>query len=350
VRIIYYSLALASLIGLSSAGIAVAQTNTAFGAGALASPSSANLSDSAFGFLALNSPTSGTGNTASGVNALYSNTTGSSNTATGTGALGGNTTGTKNTATGVDALGGNTSGYYNTATGAEALRNTTGSYNIAVGFQAGYFHTTGSNNIDIGSKGVVDESKTIRIGVPGVQTATYIVGISGTPVMSGSDVVVNSAGRLGVVLSSARYKHDIRDMGEASSKLLKLHPVTFRYNNDPDGTLQYGLIAEEVEKVYPELVVYGADGKVETVRYSMLTSMLLNEVQRQAKENQRQGQQIRILAAEAERKDDQIASQQKQIDALRKEDAQIDALAERMNALERQARLARPEHLVSAMP
>jgi len=157
-------------------------------------------------------------------------------------------------------------------------------------------------------------------------------------------VLIDSSGHLGTgfllpflpfLPSSARYKRDIHNIGEASRGLMKLRPVSFRYKQDPAGALQYGLIAEEVERVYPELVVHGDDGKVEGVRYELLPAMLLNEVQRQARENQRQAEQIRILT--------------EQINALKRKDAQIDALAERMNALERQVRLARPEHLASAM-
>jgi uncharacterized protein involved in exopolysaccharide biosynthesis len=128
-------------------------------------------------------------------------------------------------------------------------------------------------------------------------------------------------------------------MGDASDKLMKLRPVTFTYKADSTGIQQYGLIAEEVEKVYPELVIDGADGKPETVAYQVLPAMLLNEVQKQARDKDAQIAALRR----------QVASQEKQIDALKKKDAQIDALAERMNALERQARLARPEHLASAM-
>ena len=106
--------------------------------------------------------------------------------------------------------------------------------------------------------------------------------------MAGPDVVVNVNGKLGVVLSSARFKRDIRDMGGSTEQLLKLRPVTFRYKDDQQGVRQYGLVAEEVERVYPELVTYGADGKVESVRYSMLTSMILNELQKQNVAMQRQ--------------------------------------------------------------
>jgi len=107
-----------------------------------------------------------------------------------------------------------------------------------------------------------------------------------------------STGQLGIVMSSARYKHDIRDIGDKTSWRSRLRPVSFRYNNDPTNTLQYGLVAEEVAKVYPELVVYGADGKAMPVRYSMLSAMLLNQLQRQANENQRLAAQVNKLSAQ----------------------------------------------------
>jgi hypothetical protein len=147
-------------------------------------------------------------------------------------------------------------------------------------------------------------------------------------------VVVNGNGRLGIQASSARFKRDIHDMGEASERLMKLRPVTFRYKEDPAATLQYGLVAEEVARVYPELVTYGADGKVETVAYHLLPAMLLNEMQRQVRENQR--------------KDAQIVALQKQIESLQKKTARIDMLTARLNALEDQARTARPERLAAA--
>jgi len=131
-----------------------------------------------------------------------------------------------------------------------------------------------------------------------VQNGTFIAGIRGVPVVGGAPVEVTSAGQLGIVMSSARYKHDIRDLGDGSGKLFKLRPVSFRYNNDPANTVQYGLVAEEVAKLYPELVAYGADGKPMTVRYSMLSAMLLNELQKQSRENARQAEQIRRLSTQ----------------------------------------------------
>jgi len=356
----HFSVAVVLVIALSSAGTAVAQ-NTEFGSGALPSPSSNLLWDSAFGFDALNSPTSGTGNTAcgdaalqlntagayntaSGFFALHTNTTGTWNTATGVVALDFNTTGSANTATGDDALMNNTTGWENTASGGDALgSNTTGFNNIALGYQAGYNLTTGSNNVDIGSLGVAAESNTIRIGTQNTQTDTFIAGIFGTPkIKKACEVVVESTGQLGCVKSSARYKRDIRDMGDASDKLMKLRPVTFRYKADSTGTQQYGLIAEEVEKVYPELVIDDTDGRAETVAYQILPAMLLNEVQKQARTDRRMARQLA-------QKDAQIAAMQRQVVALQKKNSEIDALSERINALEQQAREATPEHLASAM-
>jgi hypothetical protein len=159
------------------------------------------------------------------------------------------------------------------------LSNTTGSTNIALGYQAGYSLTTGGNNVDIGNLGVAGESNTIRIGKQGTQTATFIAGIFAST-SAGDAVVVSNTGKLGIAVSSARYKCDIQDMEETSSNLMKLRPVTFHYKNDPAGMRQYGLVAEEVVRVYPELVSYDADGKVVSVHYHELVPMLLNEIQK----------------------------------------------------------------------
>ena len=176
--------------------------------------------------------------------------------------------------------------------------NTTGSNNIALGQRAGTTLTIGNNNIEIGNVGGAGDTNTIRIGTQGAQTATYIAGIFGESATDNA-VVVSNTGKLGIVVSSARYKRDIQDMGGKSSKLLKLRPVSFRYKQDPAETLEYGLVAEEVAKVYPELVSYGPDGKPITVRYLTLISMLLNELQKQNSElrnqaatNRRQGKQL----------------------------------------------------------
>jgi hypothetical protein len=243
---------------------------------------------------ALAKNTTGSANVASGFNALGQNTTALDNTASGAWALGNNIAGSINIASGYNAMRLNTSGYGNSAFGVSALYNNNGPYNIAVGLNAGFNLTTGTQNIDIGNRGVAAESNTIRIGTQGTQKGTYIAGISGAAV-TGVDVTVNSSGRLGIAPSSARFKRDIHDMGESTSSLMRLRPVTFRYKSDPQAGLQYGLVAEEVERVYPELVTYGSDGKVEAVRYSMLAPMLLNELQKRIRENRRQASRIREL-------------------------------------------------------
>ena len=166
------------------------------------------------------------------------------------------------------------------AEGFEALaNNTSGSSNIALGSNAGINLTTGSNNIDIGAPGVAAEANTIRIGKSGTQKKTFIAGIRGVTVASGVGVIVGTTGQLGTVVSSARFKEAIKPMDKASEAILALKPVTFRYKEelDPDGIPQFGLVAEEVEKVNPDLVVRDEDGKVMTVRYEAVNAMLLNE-------------------------------------------------------------------------
>jgi hypothetical protein len=281
-------------------------------------------------------------NTALGTGALSHVTTGSEDTALGFNALNSTAVAVVNTATGENALFSDTTGCHNTATGVQSLvNNTTGNYNVAVGYNAGSNLTTGDNNIDIDNVGVAGEAGIIRIGTKGVQTRTFIAGINNAPISASSvPVLVNANGRLGVAVSSARYKRDIRDMGEASDGLMKLRPVTFRYKEDPAGALQYGLLAEEVARVYPELVTYGADGKVEAVAYHLLPAMLLNEMQKQIRENQRKDARIATLQQ-------QLVAQQRQINALQKEAARIDTLTARLSALEEQARTDRAERLAT---
>jgi hypothetical protein len=246
----------------------------------------------------------GTANTATGADALFNNTTGMDNTATGGNALYSNTSGIYNTANGVGTLKANTTGGNNTANGFQALYlNTTGASNIALGVHAGYNLTTGSNNIDIGNVGVAGEFNKIRIGTVGTQTATFIAGIHGVGV-TGAAVIVSSSGQLGVAPSSQRFKAEIKPMEKASEAILALKPVTFHYKPelDPKGTPQFGLVAEEVEKVDPDLVVRDAEGKVFTVRYEAVNAMLLNEFLKE------HGKVEKLEAI--------IAKQQKQIDAL----------------------------------
>jgi hypothetical protein len=252
--------------------------NTATGADALRYNTSGTY-NTATGYGALEANTTGHANTATGLRALYSNINGTGNTAHGYQTLFFNTSGTNNTASGSDALHDNTIGNDNTATGESALENnTTGSGNVALGFRAGGNLTTGSNNIDIGNEGVAGEANTIRIGTRGTQTRTYIAGIYGATAV-GVPVYSDSHGQLGTVTSSARFKQDIHSMDGASEAILALKPVTFRYKQeiDPKGIRQFGLVAEEVEKVNPALVTRDGEGKPYTVRYEAVNAMLLNE-------------------------------------------------------------------------
>ena len=222
--------------------------------------------------------------------------------------------------------------------------NTTGSENIVIGSIAGSNIIAGDENIEIGTSGPTDESGTIRIGTQTLQTATYIAGIS-TAGVTGTAVEVASNGQLGIALSSARYKHDIRDMGNASAGLMKLRPVSFRYKNDPSNTLQYGLVAEEVERVYPELVTRDNDGKVQSVRYLEFTALLLHELQRQSAELTREGKQARELAKQLDARNQQLAAQQREIQALEHNAASINALAERLRVLEHQINQTDPRQI-----
>ncbi len=329
-------------------------SNTASGSGALGS-NTTGFHNTASGYAALYSNTLGFYNTATGATALFYNTTGGRNTATGYQALVGNMTGHDNTATGLGALQLNKTGFFNTASGQDSLNqnltgaynvasgvaalffnkggdgntadgafalygntngrnntangwqallnNTTGGSNVALGSNAGKNLTTGSNNIDIGNAGVAAEANTIRIGTQATQTNAYIAGISGATV-TGTAVVVNSSGQLGVAPSSQRFKEAITPMKDASEAILSLRPVTFRYNKelDPEAVPQFGLVAEEVEKVNPDLVARDEQGKPYTVRYEAVNAMLLNEF---LKEHRK----VEELEANA-------TEQQKQIEAL----------------------------------
>jgi len=271
------------------------------------------------GFAALRA-NGGTYNTATGAYALENNTTASGNTADGYAALVTNTTGTQDTAVGYQALADN-SGSTNTAVGYYALRNnTSGSNNIGIGNYAGANVTATSNNIYIGNQGSAGDNNVIRIGT-GTLASTYVAGIS-TSNISGFEVLVNSSGQLGIATSSRRYKEDIQNMGEASSGLLRLRPVTFRYKkpfSDGSQPIQYGLIAEEVAEVYPELVARSTDGQIESVKYQVLGPMLLNELQKQNA----------TIAAQKE----QIQTQEQQIQSLEGRLARVEAALHQISAL-----------------
>ena len=290
------------------------------------------------GSLALTSNTLGNANTATGDGALRENTTGNENTADGTDAMSQNTTGSGNTAVGRSALFRNKSGDrnvaigaqamsaaedadFNTAVGVKALNRSRNLFNIGLGYSAGS-QLTADHNICIGNDGQTTDSGTIRIGSSD-HVRAFIAGISGARI-SGGVVQVNDAGQLGVAPSSARFKHEIRPIDTTSETIFALNPVTFRYDQDidPQATPQFGLIAEEVAKVDPALVLPDKEGKPYSVRYDQVNAMLLNEFLKEHRRNEMQ--ESRIQAQEAT-----IAQQQKQIDALtaglEKVTAQIEA-------------------------
>jgi hypothetical protein len=241
---------------------------------------------------------------------------GINNTANGHEALFGNTTGGGNTANGVDALTNNTTGVFNTANGLGALEsNTTGDRNIALGDFAGLNLTTGSYNIDIGNQGVANDANTIRIGDSANQLATFTAGIYGATASGGVAVYVNSEGQLGTLTSSARFKQNIQAMGESSKVLLALRPVTFRYKAeiDPAHIRQFGLVAEEVEKVDPDLVARDAQGKAYTVRYEAVNAMLLNEF---LKEHRKVEEQEATIAQLKEDFKATVAQHEKKLEAV----------------------------------
>ena len=304
--------------------------NTALGAKALQLQSFVNAGttwdawNTAVGFEALNAnqPTSlfnGDRNTAVGAVALRNNTTGRVNTAVGVDSLQQNTTGEANVAVGFESLLGNSTGYYNVALGTQSLRANTTAYgntgagaetllafndgdsntalgwhglgtltlgrrNLALGAYAGTLLTTGNDNIYLSHTGSANESATTRIGKD--QSRAFIAGVFGTATGHPTTLLVqvDQNGQLGTAASSRRYKQDIEDMGAITDRLFDLRPVTFHYKVHPDGPTHFGLIAEEVDEVMPELVVRGKDGQIETVAYQDLAPMLLNEVQKQRRQ------------------------------------------------------------------
>ncbi len=280
-------------LGAGTLLVNTADANTATGAGALFSN------------------TTGTPNTANGTFALFSNTTGSFNTAYGGGALQSNTTGHDNTANGDVALFHNTTGNFNTANGSGALFNTTGSNNIALGVSAGNNLTTGDNNIDIGSTGVTAESSTIRIGSEFQgQTRTFIAAIRGVTTGNADTlpVLIDVNGQLGTAPSSRRFKKEIKPMNQTSQAILALKPVTFQYKSDTKATPQFGLIAEEVAEVNPDLVVRDKDGEVYTVRYDAVNAMLLNEFLKAHRKMEEQEAIIAELKSTAKKQEATIAT------------------------------------------
>jgi Chaperone of endosialidase len=279
--------------------------NTAVGAAALLNNTEGGFNTS-IGDFALSHNTTGSNNTANGVQALFSNTSGDRNTATGWQALVNNTGANNNTAhgfealhntnagnntgIGFDALEANTTGNNNTAIGANALRNATGSSNIALGGGAGVNVMAGSNNIEIGTSGAGADDNTIRIGLEGTQTQTFVAGILGNGPF-GCDLTIDAVtGQIGVggCVSSERFKKDIDSMDKASEAIFSLKPVTFHYKNDKTNNPQFGLIAEEVAKVNPALIAVDKEGRPYSVRYQQINAMLLNEFLKEHRRGEQQ--------------------------------------------------------------
>lgn len=280
------------------------------GNGAITGGSSQIIGDAAGASL-----TSGNADVFIGSHAGAGTTTGNGNVYIGWNAATTGTTAAYNTMVGSQAGYAGTTGIENTFLGFAAGQSiTTGSGNLFLGVNAGFSTTTGNSNIYLGNAGA-NESNTIRIGDSSAQTSSYMAGIYGVTLGSGVPVYINSNGQLGTLTSSQKYKEQIRDMGDTTSVLMKLRPVTFLYKPEyekGEHTLQYGLIAEEVAKVYPNLVAYNPDGTPYTVRYQFLSSMLLNEVQKQYHREQEQAEVIN--------------SQQQQIDELKQRLARIESM------------------------
>ena len=270
--------------------------NTAIGSSALAS-NSTGAANTATGQQALASNTTGFNNTADGAGALAANSTGGGNTATGQLALTNNVAGSNNTAVGMGALS-LSSGSNNTAIGASAGDSVgTGNDNVFIGFTAGEMVQGGSHNIEIAHHGTPGDIATIRIGTKKNQKNTYIAGITGVTVAGGVGVIVDASGHLGTVTSSARFKDNVRPMDKASEAILALKPVTFCYKKeiDPEGIPQFGLVAEQVEKVNPDLIARDEQGKPFTVRYEAVNAMLLNEFLKEHRKNEEQEAMIAQL-------------------------------------------------------
>ena len=372
-------------------GCDLTNSNTFLGDDALISNTSGS-ENTAVGFHAMNTETSGYGNVAVGSQALSGNTTGSAgtgigwyalhsntygygNSAFGAGALDSNTTGDDNVATGYDALYSNTTGFYNVANGVAALESANGSSNVAMGYSAlsqvggsfntaigestlrflasgsnnialgqfaGYNLLNGSNNIIIGTKGVSADDGLIRIGTLSTHRKAFIAGISGVTVANGVGVIINPQGQLGTVVSSERYKDNIKPMDKSSEAILALKPVTFRYKHDldPEGIPQFGLVAEDVEKVNPDLVARDEQGKPYSVRYEAVNAMLLNEFLKEHRKVQEQEATITELkstvAQQQKESRSTAAQQQTEIKALaatvKEQAAQIQKVSAQLGA------------------
>ena len=315
-------------VGAGALDLNTGDQNTAVGVAALLLNTGMN--NTAVGTAALELNETGSKNTANGAFALFNNVGADDNTATGYEALLSNATGAGNTAVGFLTLSGNIGGSANTAVGNQALlATTTGNGNVALGFGAGAQQTTGSDNVYIG---------TGMQGVAGESDACYIANIFGQTSASGIAVFVNSSGKLGTSTSSRRFKQDVKPMNESSEALFELTPVTFRYKKeiDPQGKSQFGLVAEDVEKVNPDLVVRDKDGKPYTVRYDAVNAMLLNEFLKEHKKVEEQQARIAQLKST-------VAQQQKGLEArIAKQEEQIDVLTAGLQKVSAQLEASKP--------
>jgi len=337
--------------------------NTAEGQSALFSLTTGGF-NTAVGLFSLRSNTTGSFNTAIGAGALLANTE-NENTATGAGALLSNSTGYQNTADGAFALVNNTSGAANSASGDRALyRNTSGGGNTASGEGALYSNTTGGSNTAIGTaalavnstgsgnialgqsagSGVSTGNNVICIGADGnnVDNRCFIGNIFGSTSPNGIGVLVNSNGRLDTTTSSKRFKEDIKPIDNASEALFALKPVTFHYKKeiDPQAITQFGLVAEDVEQVNPDLVVRDKEGKPYSVRYDQVNAMLLNEFLKEHKT-------VQELRSTVHKQEAIIAQQQKSFESkLAEEEKQIEALASGLQKVSAEVEVNRPRRQV----
>jgi hypothetical protein len=280
--------------------------NTELGLNALAINAGTN--NTAVGSDALVANTTGTTNTAVGSETMIQNTTGQGNTAIGVGTLAANTTGGQNTAIGNTALAHNTTGSANTAIGNGALAGlTSGDNNFAIGFHAGQLATGGTFNLFIANQGQAGDTNLTRIGDAN-QHEIFISGIHGVTTGGAAvPVLVDANGQLGTASSSRSTKQDIEDMGDTTGTIMSLHPVRFHYKAwGPDSEMQYGLIAEDVADVAPDLVARTPKGEIMTVYYDKVNAMVLNQVQEQHRLIEKQNtliQQLESRIAELENRD-----------------------------------------------
>ena len=261
------------------------------------------VSNVGLGVLTLRNNSTGNHNTATGTAALVVNNTGSDNTANGNHSMFANTSGSQNAAFGGDSLLRNTTGSQNTAIGMAALDNCVGTGNIALGYLAGTNIITGNNNICIGNQGVTPNALgEIRIGTSGTHTSCFIQGINNVTFGSGASVLVQPDGQLGTLVSSQRFKHDIEPVSEElSSKLQDVNIVSFKYNTDPLEKTQYGVIAEQIQHIYPETIIYEEDGTTPySVQYHLLWPLLIKEMQVLSKKVQSLTNEVQNLTNEVQ--------------------------------------------------